>query len=315
MKFMLPLGIAALLCAHAAVAAVATCGEEMRPGVNRLSVVSGGKERSFDVTLPASFDRARGLPLVIALHGSGGNGAELDVRTGLSASGIAKGFAVMLPDGGIPMKRADGSLGYFWNIPGVPLVNGNAVPDDAPDDVKFISDAIDRVTKQGCVDAGKVFVTGMSGGGRMTSLLGCRLAGRIAAIAPVAGLRAGRAAAPDFAKPESNDCQPARPLSVLSFHGTDDDTNPFPGGQGLRWGYSVESAAARWAALGKCASKPTIEKLSGHLTRVTYGACDARSEVVLYEITAPRDQGGGHVWPTSAELKATDVMLDFFSRH
>jgi polyhydroxybutyrate depolymerase len=171
----------------------------------------------------------------------------------------------------------------------------------------------------------------------MSSLLGCRLADRVAAVAPIAGLRAGRAAGPDFAEPDASDCRPSHPLPVLAIHGTDDPTNPFPGGEGLRWGYSVERAAAHWASLDRCGAAPALEKVSARVTRVHYGACNASSEVVLYRIEAPRDQGGGHIWPggqrdlstrapgvqnasdasskLSVEVDATAVVLEFFARH
>jgi hypothetical protein len=37
--------------------------------------------------------------------------------------------------------------------------------------------------------------------------------------------------------------------------------------------------------------------------------------VQLYKIDAPASEGGGHVWPKSPDLAATDLVLDFFSRH
>jgi polyhydroxybutyrate depolymerase len=257
----------------------------------------------------------------------------------MSAAATAKGFAVMFPDGGIKQARANGGDGHYWNIPGVPLIGGGAAPSDARGDVRFIADAIDHVVAHNCVDARRIFVTGMSGGARMSSMVGCRLADRVAAVAPIAGLRAGRAAGPDFVEPDASDCRPSRPLPVLAIHGTDDRTNPFPGGEGLRWGYSVERAAARWASLDRCGATPVMDKVSSHVTRVRYGACGTGSEVVLYRIDAPRDQGGGHVWPggqldlstrapTSAgsgvntttrqqriELDATQTVLEFFARH
>jgi polyhydroxybutyrate depolymerase len=291
-------------------------------------VTSGGRKQNIDVSLPTSFDTAKRVPLVIGLHPSGGSGATFDRDTGLGAAATAKGFAVMFPDGGIRQAGADGIEGHYWNIPGVPLVGGDPVPKDARDDVRFIADAIDQLVKHNCVDAHRVYVTGFSGGARMSSMLGCRLADRLAAVAPVAGLRAGRAASPDFAEPDSADCRPSRPIAVLAVHGTDDPTNPFPGGGGLRWGYSVEKAAARWANLDHCGATPVLEKTSEHVTRVSYGACGPASEVVLYRIEAPRDQGGGHIWPggardrstrtqtpSAAELDATTVVLDFFARH
>jgi polyhydroxybutyrate depolymerase len=170
-------------------------------------------------------------------------------------------------------------------------------------------------------------------------MVGCMLADKVAAVAPVAGLRAGRAVGPEFSEPDTGDCRPSRPLAMLAVHGTDDATNPFPGGQGLRWGYSVEQAAARWATLDQCDAAPTVEQVSAHVARVRYNSCGGGSEVVLYRIDAPREQGGGHVWPggrqdlstraptaaggrisastgrASVELDATQVILEFFARH
>ena len=229
----------------------------MRPGPNHITVISGGQKQSIDLVLPDSFEPGKRVPLVIGLHPSSGNGATLDQDAGLSAAANAKGFAVMFPDGGIKLPRADGGYGHYWNIPGVPLIGGNAVPSGARDDVRFIADAIDHLVEHNCVDARRIYVTGMSGGARMSSMVGCRLADRVAAVAPVAGLRAGRAAGPDFAEPDAGDCRPSRPLAVLAVHGTDDPTNPFPGGEGLRWGYSVERAAARWASLDHCGAAPS----------------------------------------------------------
>jgi len=317
----------AWLLLHSPAYAAGACGDT-HPGTNRVTITSGGQKQSFDLVLPASLDSAKRVPLVIGLHPSGGTGATFDQDTGLAAAATAKGFAVMFPDGGIRQAGANGSGGYFWNIPGVPLVSGDAVPSDARDDIRFLKDAIDQLVKNNCIDKRRIYATGFSGGARMASMVGCRLADRIAAVAPVGGLRAGRASGPEFAEPDAGDCRPARPIAVLALHGTDDPTNPFPGGGGLRWGYSVERAAAQWASLDHCGATPALVKISEHVTRVSYGACGMGSEVMLYRTEAPRDQGGGHVWPggardlstraqkpQAAELEATAVVLDFFARH
>jgi len=308
---------------------------DLHPGRNPIATMSGGQKQDIDLVMPASFDPAKSVPLVIGLHPSGGTGATFDQDTGLSAAASAKGFATMFPDGGVKLPDGDGR---YWNIPGVPLIGGGAVPKNARDDVRFIADAIDHLVKHSCVDARRVYVTGFSGGARMSSMVGCRLADRVAAVAPVAGLRAGRAAGPTFTSPDASDCVPSRPLTVLAIHGTDDPTNPFPGGGDSRWGYSVERAAARWASLDHCGAAPTPEKVSERVTRVRYGMCGASSEVVLYRIDAPRDQGGGHVWPGGQRdlatrtasvpavnangsssppptLDATSLILEFFARH
>lgn len=184
--------------------AAGTC-TDLHPGANHVTITSRGQKQSFDVVLPAAFDPAKRVPLVIGLHPSGGSGAAFDHDTGLGAAAASKGFAAMFPDGGIRQAGADGREGHFWNIPGVPLIGGGEVPKDARNDVRFVADAIDHLVKSNCVDKRRVYVTGFSGGARMSSMLGCRLADRIAAVAPVAGLRAGRAVGPEFTQPDVAD--------------------------------------------------------------------------------------------------------------
>jgi polyhydroxybutyrate depolymerase len=285
-------------------------------GASQLEVMSGGRLQRAALVLPASMGSGQRVPLVIGLHPSGGTGRSFDEDTGLVAAAATKGFAVLLPDGAIP---ADGGAGFFWNIPGVPLPSGAEVPRGTRDDVRFLADAIDRAVVAHCIDARRIYVTGFSGGARMSSMVACRLADRIAAVAPVAGLRAGRAAGPEFLEPDVADCRPAKAIRILAIHGTGDRSNPFSGGGGVRWGYTVEAAAARWASLDHCEGAPRIETVSLHVTRVQYGECEGGSAVVLYRIDAPESQGGGHVWPGGrrsppSEAEATALVLEFFSQ-
>jgi polyhydroxybutyrate depolymerase len=143
---------------------------------------------------------------------------------------------------------------------------------------------------------------------------------RFAALFTVVALLTGSyacAAGRDFSEPDAQDCRPSKAVRVLAIHGTDDRTNPFAGGGGVRWGYSVERAAARWASLDHCSSAPRSDKVSSQVTRVQYGACAGGSAVLLYKIDAPEAQGGGHVWPGGrrappSQLKATELVLEFF---
>lgn len=309
--------ILAVLTGIALLAGSSAWAADCAAGRSQMQVMSGGRSYRADLVLPPSIQGGRTVPLVIGLHPSGGSGQSFDDDTGLTAAATKKGFAVLLADGGI---HADDGGGNFWNIPGVPLVNGAEVPPGTRDDVRFLADAIDRAVKNHCIDAQRVYVTGFSGGARMSSIVACRLADRVAAVAPVAGLRAGRARGPDFSDPDPDDCKPSKPVRVLAIHGTDDRTNAFAGGSGgVRWGYSVERAATRWQRLNQCDGPARSEKVSSHVTRVQYGACGAGSSVVLYRIDASEAEGGGHVWPggrraPSPELDATQVVLEFFAQ-
>ena len=71
--------------------------------------------------------------------------------------------------------------------------------------------ALDQLEAAACVDAARVFVTGVSNGGGPTARLACDLSGRLAGVASVAG--GYRTLRP---------CTPERPLPVLEIHGTAD---------------------------------------------------------------------------------------------
>jgi polyhydroxybutyrate depolymerase len=240
---------------------------------------SGGEARQYRLFIPA--DHASRMPLVLDLHGSGGN-PERQARTSrLETLAAREGFAVATLQAG-PTRR--------WNVP---------ITDDRPDDIAYVSDVITDVGSLACIDAARVYATGFSGGARMSSLLGCRLSDRIAAIAPVAGLR--------WPAP----CQ-GRPLAVLTFHGLADRQNTYDGhaeGRGAEWEESVPEALAGWAGHNGCDSGVIAEDPAGPLSTMRYEGCEGGVEVRLVRI-----DGLGHTWPRE-EIDATAVMWGFFTRH
>ena len=187
--------------------------------------------------------------------------------------------------------------------------------------MQFLKTVIKTVDRLACVDDDRVFVTGYSGGGRMSSALACELSDTIAAIAPVAGLRAGRPSPVDVSVPEIQDCTPRKPVPVITFHGTDDLVNPLAGNDDRRWGYAVSLAVQTWARLNDCQTGPTSQRVSEHVALFTYGKCKDRADVVYYRVS-----GGGHTWPgssveipplgtTTQEIDATELMWQFFEAH
>jgi polyhydroxybutyrate depolymerase len=304
-------------------------GKTLSAGWQVVSVRSGAVDRKVPLYVPASARGRSDIPLVFDLHGSGGNGRSQARHSGLMAQADRHGFLLANPDGGIPdpAKPADG---FFWNIPGVPLIGDVQLPANPPDDVQFCRDAIQQLGELACVDSHRVYVTGFSGGARMASWLACQLADRIAAVAPVAGLRAGVPNAPGFTVPESNSCVPQHAVSIITFHGARDPTNRYDGDGGPRWGYSIPAALHRWADLDGCKPTPSEQSISPHVTKVTYPGCRDNAELVLYRTDAPADHGGGHIWPhptrASArdsgsdremvdQLDASELIWEFFARH
>ncbi|EGF92831.1 secreted esterase [Asticcacaulis biprosthecium C19] len=263
------------------------------------AVVIGETGRSMLIHLPAEFDPDRPLPLVVLLHGSGGTGANMLKSAGLALAGDRHGFIVAAPDGGIPHDK-----GYVWNIPGVPTVSGEVPGPEDADDVAYIRTSIDWLVAQGCVDATRVYATGLSGGGRMTSWLGCVAADRFAAIAPVVGLRAGNPSKDDPHTPDPATCTPSHAMPVMAFAGDRDATNPIQGGGAGYWQYTMHAAQQRWAQLNGCKAAPVTRWVAVDVYEEWYTGCRDDADVAG-RITV----GGGHSW-----VADNDAMWAFFSR-
>ncbi|MHA7179401.1 extracellular catalytic domain type 1 short-chain-length polyhydroxyalkanoate depolymerase [Arthrobacter sp. MDB2-24] len=275
------------------------------------------------VHVPTALSHKR-LPLVLDLHGSGNNAGSQALISGLVNVADAEQFIVAIPEGDISFSTG-GPIGatWGWNVPEVPLTLGNFPAPDARNDVAFLRAVVEQIDDAGCVDPRRVYATGYSGGGRMASALACEAADVFAAIAPVAGLRAGRSLAPDFAAPAIRTCEPSHPVAVVSFHGTADATNPYEGNTDPRWGYSTQVAAQEWSELNDCRVGPVAKQYSPDVNQYTWSKCSKHADVVSYEVV-----NGGHSWPGSRvpfeavglgystqDIDASQAMWDFFEAH
>jgi polyhydroxybutyrate depolymerase len=249
-------------------------------GVSSQQLVSGQRSRTYRLFVPPGYDGHQRLPLVLDLHGSGGNAAGQARNSGLETLSATERFIVATLD----------AEGGRWNVP---------VQGGRPDDVAYVSDVISDVAKRVCTDDTRVYATGFSGGGRMTSLLACQLGSRLAAVAPVAGLR--------FPGP----CN-GRPIPVLTFHGLADRQNPYDGhaeGRGAEWLESVPDALASWAQHDSCNGNAILDDPPGPLSTMRYEGCTSGTEVRMIRI-----DGLGHTW-TKTEVDTTGVMWQFFKSH
>jgi len=261
-------------------AVASSCDLPHAPGVSSQRLFSGQRPRAYRLFVPPGYDGHLRLPVVLDLHGSGGKAAGQARNSGLETLGVRERFIVAT-------LEAEGGL---WNVP---------VRDNRPDDVAYVRDVIAHVAARVCTDETRVYVTGFSGGGRMTSLLGCRLGSRVAAIAPVAGLR--------FPGP----CD-GPPVPVLTFHGLADSQNPYEGhtaGRGAEWLESVPDALAGWARHNSCRSDVMLDDPPGPLSTMRYDGCGEGTDVRMIRIDAL-----GHMW-TKKEVDTTGVMWQFFKRH
>jgi polyhydroxybutyrate depolymerase len=265
------------------------------PGTFSETLTSGDLEREYILHVPPSYKGADATPLVVDLHGHGSNATQQALYSGLPAKATEAGFIVVTPQG-------TGAEPH-WNF--------TTFESGAPDDVAFIKDLLDTLDSELCIDAARVYATGISNGAAMSVTLACRLSDRIAAIAPVAGV---------FFFPG---CPSTHPVSVIAFHGTDDKLVPFEGRPAAQSSVPVppiEQSVQKWATHNGCAEEPEMVRVAESVRLLRYDACDEGAAVELYVV-----EGGGHTWPgaafdipfgdTTQEISATDLMWSFFEAH
>lgn len=281
----------------------------------RLSFTYNGEERHYFITLP---DRLvappGGAPLVLVLHGAGGNGPNVMAMTRFGEKAEEEGFIAVFPEG-TPRDRVVGdTLLLTWNAGhccGYSMRRG-------ADDIGFISALLDELTSQYSIDPTRIYIAGMSNGGMMTHRLAIALSDRVAAIGTVVGAMFGDEAAP------------ASPVSAIIFNAALDDMIPLEGGEiGARFfqnawdGTPLEPSdyqATYWAAANGCETKPRFVERKPLYAMSVY-ECPEGVDVRYYVV-----EDNGHAWPgdtritplgrdATDDFNATDVIWDFFARH
>lgn len=264
------------------------------PGQSTLNLSAGGDKGIYIRHLPPSYDGRQPMPLILDLHGWSEGASIHTLVSGLGAFGDSHGFITLTPqiDGPVPHWSTD--------------LNGK--------DVAFIGGLLDTAERTLCIDQARIFSTGYSDGAIMTSAIACKYSDRIAAAAPVAGIRT------------TPGCTFSRPVPVVAFHGTADPYVPYDGGVGkstlnlpapdgsgktlgqeglksVKGENSIPQATAAWAARNGCGDKPTSRTVATGITLISY-PCPADATVELYRVA-----GGGHAWPGSTVDKRLEKVI------
>ena len=271
-------------------------------------LVHDGAKRMYMLHVPKSYQASQPTPLVLSLHGGGGNmeyQATEEYYHLISKSEQA-GFIVAFPNGYSSMRK--GKLAT-WNAG---ICCGKA-RDTNSGDVGFIRKAIDDIKTRVNIDSHRIYANGMSNGGMMSYRLACEMTDTFAAIASVAGTDG------------TTQCSPSRPIPILHIHALDDDRVLFNGGSGSASKthadfVSVPDTIAKWVNLNSCnTTAKRVLEVKGAYCEV-YDQCSNQSEVKLC-VT----ETGGHSWPGgkkiigknagSTAINANDMIWEFYQAH
>ena len=280
---------------HRARLMAATCHRPHHSGQASESFTFKGKRRTYLLYVPTSYTGKTKVPVVFNFHGYGSNAAQQMALANFGPIADRNDFLVVAPNG------QDAPGGRHWSF-------GNE--SGLQNDVAMVAALLGRLQGHLCVDGKRVYSTGMSDGGAMTSVLACTSADKFAAFAAVAvviycGSSRGRA------------------VPIESYVGSKDPIVPTGGGRVNCCGNptlpSKAGTMAKWAKHNHCAGY-SDRMIKPHVLQRTWRSCQRGSDTVYYLV-----KGDGHTWPggpslgslghATKEISASKRIWKFFAAH
>lgn len=187
-------------------------------------IVVDGKSRNMIVHVPDN--TPQNAPLVITLHGFNQSADYQRNTTAWDQVADTAKFVVVYPD----------AINSWWDVYG-------------QSDLTFIEKIIDHMNEKYDIDRNRVYVSGFSLGAMMTYHVAEHLSDKVAAFAPVSGVRF------DNRAPAAK-----RPIPIIHTHGTADDVFKWEGDPGHQaGGYPyIPDYVKKWVDFDGLNPEPTV---------------------------------------------------------
>lgn len=276
-------------------------------------VVVDDVEREFLLFTNPKLKSTQSVKLVVVSHGFMSSHRDFQQMTGFSEAAAKRdNIIVAYPLGLMAKPPWAEHAGTQWDIHWGTNTN----------DVQFYLSMITKLGKQFNLAEQGVYFTGHSNGGFMSAMMACEVSDKapVAAIATVGG---------NLPMSVKARCKSKDTFGVLQISGLQDHIVPSGGWPGEL--LSIEQGSEFFAERFDCELTPKTQQLaasdgapSNDLTQVSYPNCKANTAVEHILIN-----NMGHTWPgsaidlytidpnvgpTSYELNANEVILDFFQR-
>lgn len=177
--------------------------------------------RTYTLNVPAGLVGGS-VPLVLALHGAGGDASFHEDETGLTPYAASHNFIVAYPE----------AENTWWDLT------------DASKDTVFLKQVVADISANWCVNPKRVHVEGFSRGAMMAHRLACDDTDTFASVAPYAGF---------LPTVEGNSCKPQRKVPVAIFHSTFDPIIPY---------FFGIQARDFWVANNGCSKTPVSTRVN-----------------------------------------------------
>lgn len=275
------------------------CGTDLSvlPGAtSNLEIQNENKKRTYLLYLPSSYRNTKQYALILSFHGYASNDLAQERISQFNLIAEKNDVIVVYPQGTTGKSPARG-----WNTGHHPYITAN--------DILFVSNILNTLQSNLCINPNQIYATGFSNGGGFVAELACKMSNRIAAFAPISG---------SYVTSFSS-CTTKRPISIIEFHGTADTVNPYGGITAINE-FSIQFWLGVWAKKDGCAAKPTITQESSNIIKYIWSSCNDDAKIAHYKIV-----GEGHMIPNMKfKLKKngknylsniSNVIWDFFQQH
>ncbi len=244
-------------------------------------------QRDYITYVPTSYNGILPVPLVIDMHGFTNTNVTQQAQAGWDNLAEEKGFIVVYPQG----------IGNAWNAQGAccGLINSQ--------DEQFIINLIATLQNSARIDENRIYATGFSNGGSMAHTLACNRADLFKAIASISFSLSGGASNEIIAN-----CTPSKPISVIHFHGTEDEVANY--NDGILDSLGAQESLSTWVQIQNCSNNSTTETITNG-TQCRTHTCPGNTAVSLCTVEAGRHS----LYPHVSDKGIAGFVWDFFEEN
>lgn len=261
-----------------------------------IGIIIDNTQRMYRLYLPIHYVNTMQHALILNFHGYASDPEWQEHISKFDQLANTQGFIVVYPEG---TMGNDGVRG--WNTGLHSEITSN--------DVLFVSNLLNDIQRNLCVNPNQIYATGFSNGGGFVNELACTMSGRIAAFAPVSG---------SYVSSFKN-CAVHKSVSLMEIHGTADGIVPYNGDNRTRE-FAVQSWTKRWVLHDNCYPKSSVAYRSKRVVEYSWTNCQDQASIITYKI-----MGGRHTWPVlrfkrsinghNVYINAATLIWDFFDQH
>ncbi len=294
--------------------AVQTPAPQTFPEIVNGTISYQNNTRKYILHIPSSYDGQSAFPLVVFLHGGGGNAQSAVNFTNFNQVSKSENFLMVYPQAFFEASPNS----FVW-------ADGRGLAPDilGIDDVGFIDRLVTALKEEYNINSKQVYLCGFSNGSFLTQRIAFEKNTQFAAIGTIGST---------MAQSLYENGNPQRAIPQIFIFGTDDPFVPYEGGIVVGSNslpiVGIEEAVDYWVAYNKCQNTlpPINLPDSNNSDNSTVSVFEYNNGTCSTSVKFYKINGGGHTWPgvklpnlasfgeTNLDIFASQELWNFFER-